>query len=195
MQKLYCYVDESGQDTFAQARRKQIFVVAVAVLEKDKDLLAKLCEQYERASGKGKFKWGKAGHTERLRYLKLIFSDDRFISSLRYSIFLKIDKKFDQATIQTIARAILWKIPTAPYDANIFIDGLAKSRREYYRVGLRQLGISVGKIRGVAKDENNSLVRLADALAGFIRDANDGEDLTALSILKNAKQQNEVIEV
>ena len=37
MQKIYCYVDGSEQDTFAQTGRKQVFVVAVVVLAQDKD--------------------------------------------------------------------------------------------------------------------------------------------------------------
>lgn len=63
MRKLYCYVDESGQDT-----EGRIFVVAVVVVS-DKEALLQLCEQFERESGKGKFKWGKAENTARLAYL------------------------------------------------------------------------------------------------------------------------------
>ena len=37
MQKIYCYVDGSEQDTFAQTEHKQVFVVAVVVLAQDKD--------------------------------------------------------------------------------------------------------------------------------------------------------------
>jgi hypothetical protein len=31
MHKLYCYVDESGQDTTAQPGRERIFIVALAM--------------------------------------------------------------------------------------------------------------------------------------------------------------------
>jgi hypothetical protein len=39
MQKMYCYVDESGQDTSAQTEREQLFVVAVTVFEDNCDAL------------------------------------------------------------------------------------------------------------------------------------------------------------
>ena len=67
MDKLYCYVDESGQDTFAHAGHKQLFIVSIAVLQQDRRELAEICEQYEKVSGKGKFKWGQAEYTKRLR--------------------------------------------------------------------------------------------------------------------------------
>ena len=50
--KLYCYVDESGQDTQAQPGRKQVFVVAIAVFDDKREELEKVCKGYEQASGK-----------------------------------------------------------------------------------------------------------------------------------------------
>jgi hypothetical protein len=49
MQKLYCYVDETGQDTGGQ-----IFIVAVVVTGEERDDLLTLCEQLEKVSGKDK---------------------------------------------------------------------------------------------------------------------------------------------
>ena len=40
--------------------------------------------------------------------------------------------------------------------------------------GLRKLNIQVRKVRGLA-DEADALIRLADAMAGFIRDCLEGE--------------------
>jgi hypothetical protein len=65
MQKLYCYVDETGQDT-----EGRLFVVAVVVIGLEKDRLLQLCEDMESISGKGKFKWGKAGYRQRMVYLQ-----------------------------------------------------------------------------------------------------------------------------
>ena len=50
--KLYCYVDETGQDT-----KGALFVVSVAVTKKDRDELRELLAKLEKASGKGKTKW------------------------------------------------------------------------------------------------------------------------------------------
>lgn len=50
-QKLYCYVDETGQDT-----EGDLFVVSLVVTGDERDELLKLCESIEKKSGKGKFK-------------------------------------------------------------------------------------------------------------------------------------------
>ena len=195
MQKLYCYVDESGQDTFAHPGHTQIFVVATAVLDKDRDKLHQVCESYERASGKQKTKWGRAGHEQRLHYLRLIFADDRFHECLRFVTFGNIQRKFDEATVNAIARSVLWKKQEHTYFALIYVDGLSKGKRRDYTSKLREQGVSVRQVRGIAKDENNPFTRLADALAGFVRDALSGEDSEALQLLKWAERKRAVIEV
>ncbi len=53
----------------------------------------------------------------------------------------------------------------------VYVDGLKKTKRLHYGSELRKLGISTRKVQGVTKDENNALVRLADAIAGFVMDA------------------------
>jgi hypothetical protein len=50
--KLYCYVDENGQDTLGR-----IFVVSVVAVGKQRDELFALCEHLEQASEKRKDKW------------------------------------------------------------------------------------------------------------------------------------------
>lgn len=55
MQKLYAYVDESGQDT-----KGALFVVGVVVLETERESILKELEQIEEKSGKRVRKWNKA---------------------------------------------------------------------------------------------------------------------------------------
>ena len=65
--------------------------------------------------------------------------------------------------------------------AAIYIDALPKSVEQAVIVDLRRAGLQIDKVRGIAKDENESLIRLADALCGFARGAIDGqEDLQEL---------------
>jgi len=56
------------------------------------------------------------------------------------------------------------------------------------RTELKRLKIRYRKIRGM-KDEQNTFLRLADALAGFLRDAHEKETYTAqyLARLTGAK--------
>ncbi len=58
-QKLYAYVDESGQDTEGEK-----FLVSVVVLEKERDKLRSALRAIEKQSGKGLKKWTKARRKE-----------------------------------------------------------------------------------------------------------------------------------
>lgn len=187
-QKLYCYVDENGQDT-----KGDIFIVSVVVTSRERDELLTLCEKIEKESGKGKFKWGKAESTRRLNYLKDIFARRNFRRKLRYSVYRgKTD--YDLATIMGIAKAIHLNEPKN-YTTLIYVDGLAKTKRHEYGSELRKLGVHTRKVQGVTKDENNSLTRLADAIAGFIRDVLDGEKGEVRQVFEEAVKQENLVEV
>lgn len=185
-QKLYCYVDENGQDT-----KGDIFIVSVVVTGQERDELLKLCEEIEIKSGKQKDKWGRAKPKRRLDYIKLVFSNKNFKGKLRYSIY-RDQINYDMTTIVGIAKAIHYKEPEQ-YTSIIYVDGLKKTKRHEYGSELRKLGISTHKVQGVKKDENNALIRLADALAGFVRDVMDGGK-EELSIFKDAKKNGSLIE-
>ena len=176
-QKLYCYVDESGQDT-----KGDIFIVSVVVTGQERDKLLKLCEEIEQKSGKGKFKWGKAENKRRLDYIQRVFTSSQFKRKLRYSIYHN-QLNYDMATIVGIAKAIHFQ-ELLNYTTTIYIDGLAKTKRQKYGSELRKLGVPNRKVQGVTKDENNSLTRLADAIAGFVRDVLEGKSKDIKQIKK-----------
>jgi len=63
----------------------------------------------------------------------------------------------------------------------ILVDGLPKQRWKDYARWIRQRGAKVAKVRGIRRDENDPLIRLADALCGFVRAAHEGRpDIKAL---------------
>lgn len=187
--KLYCYVDENGQETLGR-----IFVVSVVVVEEKRDELLKLCEEVEKKSGKGKFKWRKAEYDYRIEYLRNFFEDKRLRGIFRYSIF-KRTKGYDAVTIEAIAKAVNWKKPKGDFTTVVYVDGLSKAKRHEYGSELRKLGIPTSKVQGVTKDENNALVRLADALAGFVRDVLDGDKGEAKRLFDWAIKSGVLIEV
>lgn len=189
MQKLHCYVDENGADLGSR-----IFIVSVVVLGADRDELFTVCEQLEQVSKKGKFKWGKAQHSRRVDYLRRIFADPRFKGNLRYSVFQK-PTNYDVATIMAIAKAVQWKKPAEGYTALVWVDGLSKTKRHEYGSELRKLGVPTRKVQGVAKDENNSLTRLADTIAGFVRDVLDGDWGEIRQLFDEARRREILIEV
>ncbi len=189
MKKLYCYIDENGQDT-----KGRIFIVSVIVTEENRDELLTLCEQLEKASGKQKDKWGRSKHDRRMRYINHIFADNRFKGLLRYEVFLKT-KDYDALTIAAIISSVGWRKPSGKFTTLIYVDGLSKTKRQEYGARLRHMGLPVRRIRGIARDETNALTRLADSIAGFVRDAIDGNSEEIKKVFREAKQGGVLVEI
>ena len=85
-QKLYCYVDETGQD-YASS----VFVVVAVVSAAAQDELREALTQIEQISGTGHRKWHKSSAARRLRYLNLVFekrlaTGDVFFGSYRKAL-------------------------------------------------------------------------------------------------------------
>ncbi|MEK7111300.1 MAG: DUF3800 domain-containing protein [Patescibacteria group bacterium] len=189
VKKLYCYVDENGQDT-----KGDLFIVSVVVTEESRDVLLALCEQLEQVSGKRKDKWGSAKHDRRMRYINHIFADDRFKGLLRYEIF-RGTKDYDTSTIAAIVSSVKWDRPSGKYTTMVYVDGLSKTKRQEYGARLRHMGLSVRRVRGVVRDESNALIRLADAIAGFVRDAIDGKSEGIKKLFQEARRGGMLVEV
>ncbi len=188
-QKLCCYVDENGQDTMGN-----LFIVSVVVTEENRDELLSLCEKLEEVSGKKKDKWGGAKHDKRMRYINHIFADDRFKGLLRYEVF-KNTKDYDTATVTAIVSSVKWDKPIGKYTTMVYVDGLSKLKRKEYGARLRHMGLPVRRIKSIARDETNALTRLADSVAGFVRDAIDGKSEEIKELFTRAKKNGMLIEV
>ncbi len=172
--KLYAYVDESGRGSLP-------FTVAVVVVNTTRDTLADVCEQTERSTGKGRPRWQKSDYFKRLAYMRAIVNNPSFASALAFVTFHKVDD-YDQATISTIARALAKADPFGAAKVTVYVDALSETKRREYSAKLKQIGASFVTVRSVRKDESNPLIRLADALAGFVQDAQgeQSEEVTRL---------------
>lgn len=166
-QKLFCYVDESGQDT-----EGRIFVVGVVVLGYQREGISEELEQIETISGKRIKKWHKAPHQNRRAYFENIERSKALRGTLFFKVFTN-SKQYIEMTSYATAKAILKKVKNENYSATIFIDGFRKREIEIFIQGLRDLHIKRRKVRGVRKEEGSSFIRLADALCGLVRDANE----------------------
>lgn len=178
-------MDESGQDTGGD-----LFIVA-GVAVKDSDALRERCEYLERTSGKGRAKWGKADISKRLVYLRTLISSPRFRDVMLFSYVFRETTNYDNATIQSIAHTIDRLQPT---DAQgyVNVDGLPKTKCHEYKTRLRKFGCSVKKVSGL-NDENEPLIRLADALAGASRDCLEYEDVELRKLFELAEQRGILI--
>ncbi len=149
--------------------------MAVVVVDDERDDLADTCQKIEHDTKKGVVKWARADYQQRLAYLRAVTNDPRFKGALFFTVFERVDT-YDMATISAIARAIEHADPSGTHKIGVFVDGLSHAQRREYSIQLRQRVASFLDVRGVARDESSPLIRLADALAGFVNDARDFEN-------------------
>ncbi len=162
MTKLYCYVDETGQDTAGQ-----LFIVGAVVVGREREQIRALLHRIERTSGKDK-KWAHSRVTRREAYLSALFSAHPIGLRLFYTRFTDTTD-YLTCIAHTIARALAETSEGQPYRATVLVDGLNKKEQHRLGTALRRLGVSVEKVRGL-RDEADEFIRLADATAGFARD-------------------------
>lgn len=168
--KLYCYVDETGQDTLGV-----FFIVAIVVTDNRQHELEEQLKAIERDTGK-KTKWMKTRDKIRTAYTEALMQQE-----LPAMIFLKHyanKKDFDDLEVLATAQAITSYreahcIREDEYKLTITVDGLSKTVAARMANEFRKLGIRPRKIVG-KKDESSAIIRLADAIAGLAREAHEG---------------------
>ncbi|NQU82773.1 MAG: DUF3800 domain-containing protein [Parcubacteria group bacterium] len=185
MQKLYCYVDESGQDT-----KGKFFVVSVVVLEENRKQLLQELERIEAESGKKNVKWHKARHLFREIYFEKIARTSLFENTIFFETFID-GTYYLKMTSYATAKAILKKANEKTYTASIYVDGFNKKEITKFSKELRALQIKKRKVKGVGRDENNAFIRFADALCGLVRDVEDGRE-SAIKMLRRLQKKKVV---
>jgi hypothetical protein len=174
MHKLYCYLDETGQDT-----QGRLFVVAAVITGDERDRVRRLLERLEYTSGKGQKKWSKATRAQRQAYIAQVLQAPALHERLFYARFSQTTT-YLPCVLHTAALAITTVAAGEDYRATVLIDGLQRAERFRVGVGLRQLQVAVRRVRGL-RDESDAFIRLADAVAGFVRGHLEGHaDVTPL---------------
>jgi hypothetical protein len=115
-------------------------------------------------------------------YIRAILRSPLFADKLFFARYENTKGAYLDLMALSTARAILQKAGEPDvgaerhsYSVTVVVDGLSnKSEVRRFSHVLRSLHIPVRKVRGM-KDESNALIRLADALAGFVRDLIDEE--------------------
>jgi hypothetical protein len=167
--KLYCYVDESGQDTLGR-----LFVVSVVIVGREsRDRLEKVLADIEQASGKREKKWQEAKFEQRLLYLTGVL-EVRDLQRQLFAAKYETTKEYESLTTFTIAQAVN-TVATEEYRVIIVIDGLSNAARQRVKRDLKKLKITYDKVIG-GRDQSSALLRLADAMAGLLRDFWEGQE-------------------
>jgi hypothetical protein len=166
-QKLYCYVDESGQDS-----QGALFVVAVVIVGVEREQCRQECETIALQCRK-LGKWHKTSEAIRLTYMQHVFSSSLFEGKLFYAVY-RDSNDYLALTIRTIALAI-HAIEGDDNKAVVLVDALPRHLESTVSNGLHKWGIRTRKVRGIRKDEHDPLMGLADSLCGLVRDAVEGK--------------------
>lgn len=185
-QRLYCYVDETGQET-----EGDFFLVTVVIAEQERDAIEQELEAIELSTGKKNLKWRKSAFDRRLAYIREVLSRPIFEDKIFFSHYEQT-KAYVELTVYTTAKAINHCVH-GEYRATVIVDGLTGSEVTRFGKELRQLNIKVKKVRG-ARDESSPLIRLADAFAGFLRDGIEEQEY-AQELYREAQRRGVVKEV
>ena len=184
-QKLYAFVDETGQDTLGE-----LFVVATVLTAENHERVRQSLGRLERASGKGRRKWMKATPRQRLTYMTAVLQLPALHGRMFAAHFTETTT-YLPCVLTTITHAVTAGAAGHPCRATVLIDGLQKTLRQDVAAALRaQLQfhqIRIEKVRGL-DDQSDALMRLADALAGFVRHALEGRPALA-TLLADSHQR------
>jgi len=170
--KLYCYADETGPDT-----KGKMFLVAVVITTSElREAIERSLEDVEEKSYKGILKWRLTSIPKKKSYLLGILGIGALQGSLFYAVY-RDTKDYFKLIAKTLANAVIAVSEGRDYQATIYIDGLRKTEIKELVKFLSMEGIRRRKVKGM-RDESSAYIRLADALAGFFRDYEEGESYT-----------------
>lgn len=130
MQKLYCYVDESGQDP-----KSEFFVVVAIVNAEDQSHLRKQLEDIEDIAQTHKLKWHKTSHDRKMRYLSLVL-ERKIAAGKVYAAHYKKPIPYFFPMIEVLGKAIR-EVAQGRYLARIYIDGIDKQKSQALTNALR----------------------------------------------------------
>ena len=163
MQKLYCYVDESGQDDTSK-----FFIVVAVVTHHDQDEVRKKLLEIESEARTNGMKWHRTRHDRRMQYLTFVLQRSIAFGGLYFGRYKKPLPYFFPM-IDVLEEAIK-RSAEKKYRASIYVDGIDKNIAQKLTNALRARHISLRLVQG-RRDESEPLIRLADMWAGCIRGA------------------------
>lgn len=175
IQKLYCYVDETGQDTAGR-----FFAVSILITEAEREGLLKNIEEIEQVSNKRNAKWKKARPEARKHYFEKI-SDLTELREKLFVVIYKDSKEYLVHTADAIAKSIRKKKAGR---AIIYVDALNNAEQAKLKQQLQPSVNIPTQVRSARREENNAFIRLVDAVCGLIRDAQEGNEWAKTMIQK-----------
>jgi hypothetical protein len=164
-QKLYCYVDETGQDTGSE-----YFITAVVISQGNQQPIRQDLEIIERQTKIFKRKWYRAGSEQRMRFIEQVFKYGNKFGRIFYAVHQKPTRTYSAWT-EAIVSAVTEIAPNY-YRARVYVDGIDHKKATQLTKILRARGIKLSMVR-TTRDETEVMIRLADRMAGLVRAANE----------------------
>lgn len=146
-------------------------MVSVVIVGQDQDSITAQLEAIEARSRKRTLKWQRSRPSFRQAYIDELVNLVSLSGAIFFSRFVNT-RRYTAATAEGAAMAIAARAQ-GDYKITVLVDGLHKTERREFTRHLRRLQVRPHKVRGVLKEENNALIRLADAVCGLVRDADD----------------------
>lgn len=175
-QKLFCYVDETGQDD-----RSDHFIVVTVVSAVEQNELKNALERIEQQAKIGAKKWHKLRSPEREAFLELVINAQLVAGEVFFGRYQK-PLPFFLPMLETVVKAIQ-AVAAEDYQAVVYVDGIDKKKARELTNALRLKGIKAKHVRS-ARDESEPLIRLADRWAGCIRGRFEGNALAEKVMLE-----------
>lgn len=164
-QKLYCYVDESGQDPAA----RDFIAVAIVIPNTVRDNYRQQLLNIEQEAKTYGLKWHKT-RARGFQYLDSILRK-RIAHGQTFIGYFKKPTPYFFPIVDTIENAIRKSIAdTLRYQATVYLDGIDAKKAAELTNALRSHNIRLRLVRS-ARDESEPLIRLADMWAGCARAA------------------------
>jgi hypothetical protein len=121
-------------------------------------------------------KWKKTHYSLKEDYLRAVANIETLKDNIFYSIHANT-RDYIRLTSDAIAEAFTQRA-RGPYTVTVAIDGLSPTSAQKVAKHLKAEGIHYRKVRGV-RDESSAWIRLADAIAGFVRDVQENKPYTS----------------
>ncbi len=185
--KLYCYVDETGQDAGSK-----LFVIVSVVSGEEQGIIRNQLEKMEQDTKIGIKKWHTSRSPEKEEFIRNIIKNEIAKGDVYYGKYKK-PSSFFFPMMETVEKAIKDKAGTDSYQATVYIDGIDKKKAKELTNILRQAGIRLKYVRS-AKDGSEPMIRLADRWAGCIRNAYEGKGVSK-SILSRAEKHGYITQI
>lgn len=179
--RLYCYVDETGQDAGSN-----FFVVVSIVSGDEQNKIRNELLKVEENSKVHARKWFNSRSPIKEEFLRTLIKQDLGKGDVYYEKFEK-PVPFFLPLLETVEKAIKAKAGSEPYIATVYVDGIDKKKATELTGGLRHKGIKLEYVRS-ARDESEPMIRLADRWAGCIRDALEGKEANTKILSKAEKE-------